>query len=53
MNEVYFTFEGDVLVKNTPCPQLGENVYKTEIVIDKETFLECMKRWMTESEGKV
>ena len=43
MSEVYFIFEDDVLVKNTPCPQLGENVYKTEIVIDKETFLECMK----------
>ncbi len=32
--KVEFTFEGDVLVKNTPCPQLGENIYKTEVVID-------------------
>lgn len=52
MSEVYFTFDDDVLFKSTPCPELGENVYKTEIVIDKEAFLECMKRWMTESEGK-
>ena len=52
MDKVYFTFEGDVLVKNTPCPQFGENCYKSEIIIDKETFLECVKRWMTESEDK-
>lgn len=45
MNEVYFSFEGDVLVKHTPCPEYGENCYKIEIVIDKETFLECMKLW--------
>ncbi len=49
MNKVYFTFEGDVLIKNTPC---GENICKAEIVIDKETFLECMKRWMVESEER-
>ena len=52
MNKVIFTFEGDVLVKHTPCPQYGEDFYQTEIVIDKETFLECMKRWMSESEEK-
>ena len=49
-NKVFFTFEGDKLVKTTPCPQCGEDCYKSETVIDKGTFLECMKRWMTDTE---
>lgn len=52
MNKVEFTFVGDVLVKDIPCPQFGEGCYQPEVVIDKETFLECIKRWVTESEGK-
>ena len=51
MNKVEFTFEGnDVLVKHVPCPQFGEGCYQSEVVIDKETFLKCMKRWVAESE---
>lgn len=52
MNKVYFSFNDDVLFKNVPFPQGGKDCYQSEVVIDKETFLECVKRWMTEIEDK-
>lgn len=54
MNKIYFEVKDDILIKNTPMPEIGENIYNTEIVMTKEIFQECYKRWVErqESEGK-
>ena len=53
MNKIYFEVEGDVVFKHTPMPTIGENIYKTEVVMTKEIFQECYKKWVEpqESEG--
>lgn len=54
MNKTYFEVEDDVVIKYTPMPEIGENVYKTEVVMTKEAFQECYKKWVEpqESEAK-
>ena len=54
MSKVLFDIEGDVLIKSTPMIEIGENVYKDEVVMTKEIFQECYKRWIAapESESK-
>ena len=51
MNEIYFELNDDVVIKNTPVSQVGDNIYKTEVVMTKEIFLECYKRWVESQEG--
>ena len=46
MNEVHFEVVNDVVVRYTPMPEIGRNCYKTEIVMNKETFQECYKKWI-------
>ena len=47
MNNVIFKIIDDVLVKDIPEPTLGANVCRREVVMDKETFLMCLKKWVT------
>ena len=53
MKKMYFKVEDDIVIKCTPMPEIGEGIYKTEIVMTKEIFQECYKKWITpqESEG--
>ena len=51
MNKIYFGVEDDVVVKHTPMPEMGENCYKTEIVMTKEIFQECYKKWVEAEES--
>ena len=53
MNKIYFGVEDDVVVKHTPMPEMGENCYKTEIVMTKEIFQECYKKWVEPQESEV
>ena len=46
MNEIYFRVVDDIVIKYTPMPEIGENTYKTEIVMTKEIFQECYKKWV-------
>ncbi len=46
MNEIFFNIVDDVVIKDTPMPEVGENIYKTEIVMTKEIFQECYKKWI-------
>lgn len=46
MNKIYFEVEDDVVIKHTPMPEVGENIYKTEVVMTKEIFQECYKKWI-------
>lgn len=46
MNKIYFEVIDDVVRKHTPVPEIGENIYKTEVVMTKEIFQECYKKWI-------
>lgn len=43
--KIHFEVKDDVVMKYTPMPEIGENTYKTEVVMTKEIFQECYKRW--------
>ena len=53
MSRIYFSVEDNVVIKRTPAPEIGEYVYREEIVMDKETFQECYKKWIEPQEGEV
>lgn len=46
MSEIDFAVVDDVVIKSTPMPEMGENIYKTEVVMTKEIFQECYKKWI-------
>ena len=50
MNKIYFEVEDDVVIKHTPMSEIGENIYKTEVVMTKEIFQECYKKWIEPQE---
>lgn len=54
MTEPYFGVNDDAVIKVTHMPEIGENIYKTEVVITKYIFKECYKKWIDprESEGE-
>ena len=52
MNKIYFKVEGDAVIKYTPVPKIGENVYETKIVLTKEIFQECYKKWIESQESE-
>ena len=52
MSKIYFEVEGDVVIRSTPMPQIGENIYKTEVVMTKDTFQECYKKWIEPQESE-
>jgi hypothetical protein len=52
MSKIYFEIEDDVVIRNTPMPQIGENIYKTEVVMTKEIFQECYKKWIESQESE-
>jgi hypothetical protein len=47
MSKIYFEVEDDVVIKHTPMPR---NIYKTEVVMTKEIFQECYKKWVEPQE---
>ena len=51
MSRIHFEVEGDVVIKYTPIPEVGENFYKTEVVMNKEIFQECYKKWIEPQES--
>lgn len=55
MNELHyeeFKVEGDVVVKYKPMHEIGENYYKEEVVMTKEIFQECYKKWIEAVESE-
>ena len=50
MNKIFFEVEDDAVIKYTPMPEVGENTYKTEVVMTKEIFQECYKKWVESQE---
>ena len=53
MNKIYFEVEDDVIIKYTPMPEMGEGTYSKEIVMTKEIFQECYKKWVEQKESEV
>lgn len=52
MTEPYFKVNDDAVVKVTHMPEIGENIYKTEVVITKDIFKECYKKWIESDESE-
>ena len=52
MSEIHFEVKDDVVIKYTPMPEMGENIYQTEIVMTKEIFQECYKKWVESQESE-
>jgi hypothetical protein len=51
MAESKLEFVDDKLFVYTPCPQYGVGVSAVQLVMTKEIFQECYKRWI-EAEGE-
>ena len=52
MNKIYFEVEDDVVIKYTPMPEIGKDIYKSEVVMNKEIFQECYKKWVDKQESE-
>ena len=53
MNKIYFEVEDGVVIKYTPMPEIGEGIYKKdEVVMTKEIFQECYKKWVEPQESE-
>lgn len=52
MNKIYFEVEDDVVIKYTPALEIGENIYKIEPVMDKDTFIKCYEMWIKPKRNK-
>lgn len=46
MTDETFEFENDSLYRYYPLPQYGKGVCKQDLVMTKEIFIECYKRWI-------
>ena len=42
----HLKFEDDKLYLYYPLPQYGEGICKKDLVMTKEIFIECYKRWI-------
>lgn len=54
MSEIHFEVKDDVVIKYTPISEMEniyKNIYKTEIVMTKEIFQECYKKWIESQES--
>lgn len=45
MSRIYFDIQDDVLVKHTPFNSESD-LYKEEVIINKEMFIECYNKWI-------
>ena len=50
MSKMYFEVEDDVVIKYIPMPEIGEDVYKSKVVMTKKIFQECYKKWIEPQE---
>lgn len=53
MSKIHFEINDDVVIRSIPLPQAGENIYKAEVVMTKEIFQECYKKWIEPQESEV
>ena len=46
ITDEYLKFEDDKLYHYYPLPQYGDGICKKDLVMTKEIFIECYKRWI-------
>lgn len=46
INKIYFSVEDDAVIKYIPMSAIGSYAYKTEVIMTKEIFQECFKKWV-------
>ena len=51
MGEQELRFIDDKLYVYTPLPTISEGIYKTELIMTKEIFQECYKKWIIGKEN--
>ena len=52
MSEINFEVVDDAIIKYKPMHEIGENIYKPEVVMTKEIFQECYKKWIGPQESE-
>lgn len=50
MEELKFIGD-DKLFVYIPLPQYGQGIYETRLIMTKEVFRECYKKWIESQEG--
>lgn len=53
MGEEEIKFIDDKCLAYIPLPEYGEGVYKTQLIMTKEIFQECYKKWIESQEPKI
>lgn len=53
MSEEELRFIDDKLFVYTPLPLYGDAIYKIQLVMTKEIFQECYKKWIESQESEV
>ena len=43
---VYYEVTDSYLIKHVHTPELGKNIYRSEVIMDKDTFVECYEKWI-------
>lgn len=52
MGSAKLEFRGDELYEYIPLPQYGNSIYETHLVMTKEVFQECYRKWILNEEIK-
>ena len=52
MTEAELKFVGDKLFVFTPTPQYGDGICEMQLVMTKDVFQECYKRWIESQESE-
>lgn len=52
MNKPKLIFQDDEVYVYTPLPQYGEGIYDVRLVMTKDIFQECYKRWIEPAESE-
>ena len=52
MDKEELRFVDGELFNYTPLPQFGDGIYKVQLVMTKEIFQECYKKWVEPQEGE-
>lgn len=54
MSKIYFEVKDDFVIKHTPMAiMMGEDTYESEVIMTKEIFQECYKKWIESQEREV
>ena len=52
MNKPELKFQDDEVYVYTPLPQYGEGICEVKLVMTKDIFKECYKRWIEPEESE-